>query len=96
MASIIKRALDWSSQGFTLDQKIGITVLAALYVICPLDFDFIPLLGWCDDGFVLVLLSRVWAGPTLPSNPEGGGAIAVAKPEHVPASEVTLADARTA
>lgn len=25
---------------------------AFLYVICPLDFDFIPAIGWVDDVFV--------------------------------------------
>ena len=26
----------------------------ALYVICPLDFDFVPLLGWLDDVALVV------------------------------------------
>lgn len=27
-------------------------VLGLLYIISPLDFDWIPILGWVDDGFV--------------------------------------------
>jgi uncharacterized membrane protein YkvA (DUF1232 family) len=24
-------------------------VAAFVYVVCPLDFDFVPVVGWCDD-----------------------------------------------
>jgi uncharacterized membrane protein YkvA (DUF1232 family) len=27
-------------------------VAGAIYVVCPLDFDFIPVIGWFDDAFV--------------------------------------------
>jgi uncharacterized membrane protein YkvA (DUF1232 family) len=27
-------------------------VLGFLYIISPLDFDWIPIIGWVDDGFV--------------------------------------------
>lgn len=30
-------------------------VAAIIYVICPLDFDFIPVIGWVDDLFVAVM-----------------------------------------
>ena len=30
-------------------------VVAILYVVCPFDFDWIPLLGWIDDTFVAAL-----------------------------------------
>ncbi|WP_313301767.1 DUF1232 domain-containing protein [Diaphorobacter sp.] len=37
------------------------TVLAALYVVSPVDFvsDFIPILGWLDDGLIAYLLLQV-------------------------------------
>jgi uncharacterized membrane protein YkvA (DUF1232 family) len=37
------------------------TVLAALYVISPVDFisDFIPVLGWLDDGLIAYLLLKL-------------------------------------
>jgi len=28
---------------------------AFLYVICPLDFDFVPAIGWVDDVFVAMM-----------------------------------------
>ena len=31
-------------------------VLGILYIISPLDFDWIPILGWADDGFVFYML----------------------------------------
>ena len=38
-----------------------VTVLAALYVISPVDFisDFIPVLGWLDDGLIAYLLLQL-------------------------------------
>lgn len=30
-------------------------IAAIIYVICPFDFDFIPLVGWADDVFVAVM-----------------------------------------
>ena len=37
------------------------TVLAALYVVSPVDFisDFIPVLGWLDDGLIAYLLLQL-------------------------------------
>ena len=37
------------------------TVLAALYVVSPVDFvsDFIPILGWLDDGVIAFLLLQL-------------------------------------
>ncbi len=39
---------------------IGATLLALAYVIFPFDIipDFIPVVGWMDDGFVIYLLLR--------------------------------------
>ena len=38
-----------------------VTVLAPLYVISPVDFisDFIPVLGWLDDGLIAYLLLQL-------------------------------------
>lgn len=38
-----------------------VTLLAALYVASPVDLvsDFIPLLGWLDDGLVAMLLLQL-------------------------------------
>ena len=38
-----------------------VTVLAALYVVSPIDFvsDFIPVLGWLDDGLIAYLLLQL-------------------------------------
>lgn len=32
----------------------------AVYVICPLDFDFVPVLGWLDDIFVACMCIKQW------------------------------------
>lgn len=42
----------------TLQENKGITpgwllIVAIAYCVCPLDFDFIPVVGWLDDvGFL--------------------------------------------
>ncbi len=38
-----------------------VTILAALYVISPVDFvsDFIPVLGWLDDGLIAYFLLQL-------------------------------------
>jgi len=33
-------------------------ILGLVYIISPLDFDWIPILGWADDGFVFYLLVK--------------------------------------
>jgi uncharacterized membrane protein YkvA (DUF1232 family) len=38
--------------------KSLMVVGAALYVICPLDFDFIPVFGWIDDAIVIWMTYR--------------------------------------
>jgi hypothetical protein len=66
--------LERCSRGFTLPHKVAITIAAVLYIVCPLDFDFIPLIGWIDDVFVISLIRRVWTSPTLPPSSGGSGA----------------------
>ena len=38
-----------------------VTVLAALYIVSPIDFvpDSIPILGWLDDGLIAYVLLQV-------------------------------------
>lgn len=45
------------------------TIAAVLYVISPIDLvpDFIPILGWLDDGLIAILLLK-WAQKLLPSD----------------------------
>ncbi len=33
---------------------------AAAYVICPLDFDFVPVVGWIDDIVVAYCCIKKW------------------------------------
>lgn len=35
--------------GLSLGIKMLIIVAAAIYIIWPFDFDFVPVLGWVDD-----------------------------------------------
>ena len=35
-------------------------VAAAIYVVCPIDFDFIPVVGWIDDFIVAYIGIRKW------------------------------------
>lgn len=35
-----------------------VTVLGLLYVVIPLDFDWIPFVGWIDDGLVIYLVIK--------------------------------------
>ncbi len=44
-------------------QKCLWVVGCILYVICPLDFDFIPIVGWIDDVVVIGLtVEQVFSG----------------------------------
>ena len=75
MFNPLRPALDRIARGFTTQQKIGLTIAGVIYVISPFDFDFIPVLGWVDDGMVIYLMKQLWSGPTLP--PRDGGANAL-------------------
>jgi uncharacterized membrane protein YkvA (DUF1232 family) len=33
-------------------------IFAIVYVICPLDFDFIPFIGWIDDAAIVALVYK--------------------------------------
>ena len=33
-------------------------IFGIIYIISPLDFDWIPVVGWIDDGFVFYLLVK--------------------------------------
>lgn len=33
-------------------------VFALIYVICPLDFDFIPIIGWIDDAAIVAIVYK--------------------------------------
>jgi uncharacterized membrane protein YkvA (DUF1232 family) len=70
MINPLRPALDRIALGCTTQQKIVFTIAGVIYVISPFDFDFIPVLGWVDDGMVIYLVKQLWAGPTLP--PKGG------------------------
>lgn len=65
--------LDRCARGFTMRQKVGITLLGVLYIVSPVDVcpDLFLYLGWLDDGYVIYLLARVWGSPTLPGGPAG-------------------------
>ena len=50
----------------TLKEQGGVTpgwllVMAIAYCICPLDFDFIPVVGWLDDVGFLGYAGYKWA-----------------------------------
>lgn len=44
---------------YSLSLWTRVSIIAGLvYVVMPFDFDWIPILGWLDDGFVLFLVIR--------------------------------------
>lgn len=51
--------------GFTLGEKLMVLGCGAAYVLFPLDFDFIPVIGWIDDGYAIFLVCQVMTAPTL-------------------------------
>jgi uncharacterized membrane protein YkvA (DUF1232 family) len=38
--------------GLSTGMRILIAIGAIIYIVCPLDLDFIPVLGWVDDAAV--------------------------------------------
>jgi hypothetical protein len=57
-ALLILLSLPKSQLRFFLLEILGWTgaALAGLYILCPIDVipDFIPIVGWIDDGFALI------------------------------------------
>jgi uncharacterized membrane protein YkvA (DUF1232 family) len=45
-------------------------IAAAVYVICPLDFDFIPIAGWVDDWIVAYMCYRKYRDGVAVTNSE--------------------------
>lgn len=43
-------------------------VLGIIYIVSPLDFDWIPFVGWIDDGLVFYLLVKRLQSETLRFN----------------------------
>lgn len=37
-----------------------------IYVVCPLDLDFVPVVGWLDDVVVAYLCIKRWRQAKLP------------------------------
>jgi len=43
-------------------------ILGLIYIISPLDFDWIPIIGWIDDGIVFYLVVKRLQNETLRFN----------------------------
>jgi uncharacterized membrane protein YkvA (DUF1232 family) len=52
--------------------NILIALGALLYVVCPFDFDFVPVLGWVDDAAVAYI---AWRHIATPATKGAGGAV---------------------
>lgn len=53
------------AEGFTIGQKLGWTLLTAIYAVWPIDVlpDPILIIGQLDDLTALVMLVLVWLSP---------------------------------
>jgi uncharacterized membrane protein YkvA (DUF1232 family) len=56
---------------------------AFLYVICPLDFDFVPAIGWVDDVFVAMTSIRKFSAGMQSRRAAGSGTIDVSPRAYV-------------
>jgi hypothetical protein len=67
MSNPVKSILERCKTGFTIGQKLLCTAGALLYLVSPIDVipDVLIPVGLGDDLFLLYLLCRVWASPTL-------------------------------
>lgn len=52
----------------SIAEKAVLIVLCVAYVVCPLDGDFIPFLGWIDDAVVVWLTYRSVTAPPKDSS----------------------------
>ncbi len=80
MPTPLQPLFDRCSRGFTIRQKCGMTAIAVVYVISPIDLmPFIPI----DDLGVLILLGKILLSPTLPRSGSGneGATVASRSPE---------------
>jgi hypothetical protein len=50
-----KGAFQWCDDLWNSKRHVPIIICAALWFVCPLDLDFVPILGWIDDGFAIAL-----------------------------------------
>jgi uncharacterized membrane protein YkvA (DUF1232 family) len=78
MKNPVQSLLSRCEVGFYPWQKVALTLLVVAYVGSPVDLlpDLIPFLGWGDDVYVIYLLIRVWASPSLPAPDANGAGIA--------------------
>jgi uncharacterized membrane protein YkvA (DUF1232 family) len=51
--------------------NILIAIGALVYVVCPFDFDFVPVLGWVDDAVVAYMAWRHISTPAPHAKPDG-------------------------
>lgn len=65
----VQKLLARCDAGWTIAQKWGLTALALVYVVSPIDPipDVLIGPGQLDDLFIAYCLYRVWQSPTLPS-----------------------------
>lgn len=49
----------WKGQYRMSFMTSAIVVLGLLYVVIPLDFDWIPFIGWIDDGLVIFFVIKM-------------------------------------
>lgn len=68
MPSPLKSFHNRCKVGFTISQKLVVSVLVLIYFLSPIDCwpDILPL-GYGDDLVALYAMVRVWFSPTLPS-----------------------------
>ena len=73
MTNPIRAILARTKTGYSVGEKIALTLVTFVYVASPIDLvpDLLPLVGQLDDLSALILLAKVLMSPTLP--PTAGG-----------------------